>query len=100
MKILKRTTSLNDTCANCHPPLLLARINKEHDGRREKLMERMRGVGSAAEQMEVQRRVLENERVRRERLAVVGGRNWDGFVDWGVWEGESGMAWVSGDGAE
>lgn len=79
----QKPNPLNDTCAPCHPPFVLAQINREHDASRQNLIDSMTGAKSASEQLELQRSILRNELARKDRLAEAGKIGWNGLVDWG-----------------
>lgn len=75
---------LNDTCARCHPPMVIAEINRRHDALRENLTRQMRGAKIGKQALEIRRRIEEGSEERRKEIQEAGKLRWDGFVDWGV----------------
>jgi hypothetical protein len=87
-----KDTLLNDTCASCHPPILIAEINRKYDALRHSVIERMRKAETLEEIEECERLLSEAGTARAEELTKAGMMRWTGVVDWGVEEGETGMA--------
>lgn len=86
--------NLNDTCARCHPSIVITEINRRHDSLRESLMRQLREAPSRDQARAIQKRVEEGNTERGKELREASKLKWEGVVDWG--RGSSGTR--GGDG--
>ena len=89
----KPVRHLQDTCADCHPPIRVARTNREHDSRRKELVRLAGQAASKEEAIVLDKAIKENENKRRLRLYDAMRIKWDGNVDWGGQPEEQEMMW-------
>ena len=77
------TQILNDTCADCHPSVIIQEINNRHDALRASLMRQLRNARSREEVKAIERQLAEQHAERGRELRMVSRPGWDGSVDWG-----------------
>jgi len=75
--------SIDDTCARCHPPFLIAEINHRHNEFRSNKMAQLRRAETREEALALQRVLEEAHAARGKELRAAGQVRWNGMVLWG-----------------
>lgn len=74
--------SLDDSCANCHPPFLIKRAELHHEAVRSILLKKMREACSKEEVSLLQKELHNAERERRREVRHANSIRWNGIVEW------------------
>ncbi len=74
---------IDDTCAQCHPPIRMKEINARHDEFLDRKMAQLRRAQTKEEVLILQRVIEEAHAARAKELRDVGRVRWTGVVLWG-----------------
>ena len=74
---------LDDSCARCHPPMVMQEINSRHDALRQHLLSQMREARTREAVQNLQRALEEEHAGRGKELRAASRMRWTGSVDWG-----------------
>jgi hypothetical protein len=74
---------IDDTCAQCHPPIKMKEINARHDEFRDRKMAQMRRAQTKEEVLILQQVIEEAHASRAKELRNAGRVRWTGVVLWG-----------------
>jgi hypothetical protein len=74
---------IDDTCAACHPPFKISKINQRHDEFRDQKMAQMRKARFRQEILMLERVMEESHAARAKELREAKRVKWNGVVLWG-----------------